>query len=76
VAKVGTSKAGGTISQQAAVQPWLVADAHVNKGRIYIENIGEEVAQASACTRGDNMLKENVYFKSYKFIFLTKLLLD
>jgi hypothetical protein len=31
VAKVGTSKAGGTISQQAAVHPWLAADAHVNK---------------------------------------------
>jgi hypothetical protein len=28
VAKVGTSKAGGTISQQAAVHPWLAADAH------------------------------------------------
>jgi hypothetical protein len=28
VAKVGTSKAGGTISQQAAVNPWL---AHGNK---------------------------------------------
>jgi hypothetical protein len=31
VAKVGTSKAGGTISQQTAVHPWLAADAHVNK---------------------------------------------
>jgi hypothetical protein len=31
VAKVGTSKAGGTISQQAAVHPWLAADAHINK---------------------------------------------
>jgi hypothetical protein len=31
VAKVGTSKAGGTISQQAAVHPWLAADAHGNK---------------------------------------------
>jgi hypothetical protein len=31
VAKVGTSKAGGAISQQAAVQPWLAADAHGNK---------------------------------------------
>jgi hypothetical protein len=31
VAKVGTSKAGGTISQQAAVHPWLAADAHANK---------------------------------------------
>jgi hypothetical protein len=31
VTKVGTSKAGGTISQQAAVHPWLAADAHVNK---------------------------------------------
>jgi hypothetical protein len=31
VAKVGTSKAGGTISQQAAVRPWLAADAHGNK---------------------------------------------
>jgi hypothetical protein len=31
VAKVGTSKAGGTISQQAAVHPWLAADAHENK---------------------------------------------
>jgi hypothetical protein len=29
--KVGTSKAGGTISQQAAVHPWLAADAHGNK---------------------------------------------
>jgi hypothetical protein len=28
VAKVATSKAGGTISQQAVVQPWLAADAH------------------------------------------------
>jgi hypothetical protein len=31
VAKVVTSKAGGTISQQAAVHPWLAADAHGNK---------------------------------------------
>jgi hypothetical protein len=31
VAKVGTPKAGGTISQQAAVHPWLNADAHGNK---------------------------------------------
>jgi hypothetical protein len=31
VAKVGTSKAGGTISQQAVVHPWLAADAHGNK---------------------------------------------
>jgi hypothetical protein len=31
VAKVGTSKAGGTISQQAAVHLWLAADAHGNK---------------------------------------------
>jgi hypothetical protein len=31
VAKVGTSKAGGTISQQAAVHPWLAADAQGNK---------------------------------------------
>jgi hypothetical protein len=30
VAKVGTSKAGGTISQQAVVHPWLAADAHNN----------------------------------------------
>jgi hypothetical protein len=28
VAKVGTSNAGGTISQQAAVHPWLATDAH------------------------------------------------
>jgi hypothetical protein len=36
VAKVGTSKAGGTISQQAVVHPWLAADAHVNKQtRVY-----------------------------------------
>jgi hypothetical protein len=31
VAKVGTSKAGGTISQQAVVHPWLAADVHGNK---------------------------------------------
>jgi hypothetical protein len=31
VAKVGTSKVGGTISQQAAVHPWLAADAHVQQ---------------------------------------------
>jgi 3-deoxy-D-arabino-heptulosonate 7-phosphate (DAHP) synthase len=31
VVEVGTSKAGGTISQQAAVHPWLAADAHVNE---------------------------------------------
>jgi hypothetical protein len=31
VAKVGTSKAGGTTSQQAAVHPWIAADAHGNK---------------------------------------------
>jgi hypothetical protein len=36
VAKVGTSKAGGTISQQAAVHPWLAADAHGNKQTIKI----------------------------------------
>jgi hypothetical protein len=28
VAKVGTSKVGGTISQQAVVHPWLAAVAH------------------------------------------------
>jgi hypothetical protein len=28
VAKVVTSKAGGTISHQAVVHPWLAADAH------------------------------------------------
>jgi hypothetical protein len=31
VAKVGKSKAGVTISQQAVVHPWLAADAHGNK---------------------------------------------
>jgi hypothetical protein len=31
VAKVGTSKAGGTIRQRAAVHPWLAADAHGNE---------------------------------------------
>jgi hypothetical protein len=31
VAKVGTPKAGGTISQQATVHPWLAADAQGNK---------------------------------------------
>jgi hypothetical protein len=31
VVKVGKSKVGGTISQHSAVQPWLAADAHVNK---------------------------------------------
>jgi hypothetical protein len=31
MAKVGTSKASGTISQQAAVHPWLAADAQGNK---------------------------------------------
>jgi hypothetical protein len=31
VAKVGTSKAGGTIIQHAVVYPWLAADAHGNK---------------------------------------------
>jgi hypothetical protein len=31
VDKAGTSKAGGTISQQAVVHPWLAADAHGNK---------------------------------------------
>jgi hypothetical protein len=31
VAKVGTSKSGGTISQQAAVHLWLAADAHVQQ---------------------------------------------
>jgi hypothetical protein len=31
VAKVGTFKAGGTISQQSAIHPWLAADAHGNK---------------------------------------------
>jgi hypothetical protein len=35
VAKVGTSKAGGTISQQAAVHPWLAVDAHGNKQQIF-----------------------------------------
>jgi hypothetical protein len=28
MAKVGTSKAGDTIGQQAVVHPWLAADAH------------------------------------------------
>jgi formylmethanofuran dehydrogenase subunit C len=36
VAKVGTSKAGGTISQQAAVHLWLAADAHGNKQKKYV----------------------------------------
>jgi hypothetical protein len=31
VAKVGTSKAGGTKSQQAVVHPWLAADAQGKK---------------------------------------------
>jgi hypothetical protein len=31
VAEVRTSKAGGTIIQQAAVHPWLAADAQGNK---------------------------------------------
>jgi hypothetical protein len=31
VADFGRSKAGGTISQKAAVHPWLAADAHGNK---------------------------------------------
>jgi hypothetical protein len=31
----GTSKAGGTISQQAAVYLWLAADAHGNKQTRY-----------------------------------------
>jgi hypothetical protein len=31
VAEVGTSKAGGTLSQQAVVHPSLAADAHGNK---------------------------------------------
>jgi hypothetical protein len=31
VAKVGTSKADGTISQQASVHPWIAVDAHGNK---------------------------------------------
>jgi hypothetical protein len=35
VAKVGTSKAGGTISQQAVVHSWLAADAHGNKHYYY-----------------------------------------
>jgi hypothetical protein len=39
VAKVGTSKAGGTISQQAAVHPWLAADAHGNKTNNSHENV-------------------------------------
>jgi hypothetical protein len=34
VVKVGTSKAGGTISQQAAVHPGLAVDAHGNKETI------------------------------------------
>jgi hypothetical protein len=31
VAKVGTSDAGGTIKQQAALHPWLATDADGNK---------------------------------------------
>jgi hypothetical protein len=45
VAKVGRSKAGGTISQQAAVHPWLAADAHVKKQtkcQSALRNITEE----------------------------------
>jgi hypothetical protein len=38
VAKVGTSKAGGTKSQQAALHPWLAADAHGNKQTIYLHS--------------------------------------
>jgi hypothetical protein len=34
VAKVGTSIAGGTISQQAAVHPWLAADAMETKTQV------------------------------------------
>jgi hypothetical protein len=46
VAKVGTSKAGGTISQQAVVHPWLAADAHGNKQQTldlnyFISNLSE-----------------------------------
>jgi hypothetical protein len=35
VAKFGTSKAGGTIRQQAAVHPWLAADDQGNKQTRY-----------------------------------------
>jgi hypothetical protein len=30
VAELGTSKSGGTISQQAVVHPWLVMEAQEN----------------------------------------------
>jgi hypothetical protein len=36
VAKVGTSNAGGTISQQAAVHQWLAADANGNKPKHHV----------------------------------------
>jgi hypothetical protein len=36
VAEVGTSKAGGTISQQAVVHPWLAADARGNKQKHFM----------------------------------------
>jgi hypothetical protein len=49
VAKVGTSEAGGTISQQAAVHPWLAADAQRNKQTNCANNYGG--------SRGDTIIE-------------------
>jgi hypothetical protein len=44
VAKVETSIADGTISQQAAVHPWLAAEAHGNKqNSLYLLDFNETV---------------------------------
>jgi hypothetical protein len=63
VAKVGTYKAGGTISQQAAVHPWLAADAHVNKQKLSGSFIGEEFLDrlANADYSGSQSMESDLF---------------
>jgi hypothetical protein len=48
VAKVGTSKAGGTISQQAVPHPWLATDAQQTNKRTVIGMLEEKVGKRTA----------------------------
>jgi hypothetical protein len=60
VAKVGTSKAGGTISQQAVVHPWLAADAHGNKQNTEVRTANLEKKKKEACHKQHSRRENSV----------------
>jgi hypothetical protein len=70
VDKVGTSKAGGTISQQAAVHPWLAADAHENKQMYLASTVGHIAAKSvqSASKRKHNKKAANQVIGLFVFL--------